>query len=80
MKSPFITFTNLIAAEDKPNYSDLQVLKSAAGFYVGTLYHEADGTRIPGTRDSLNYFSSREKAAAHLQDIIERKARTRMHL
>lgn len=52
-------------------YSDLQVLKSAAGWYVGTTYtHGSDsefaGLVEPGSRES-GYFSTEELADQHLQ-------------
>lgn len=39
----------------KQHYSDLQVLESAAGFYLGTLYAEPGQPPEAGSRDS-NYF------------------------
>ena len=48
------------------DYSDLQVCRSAAGWFIGTLYKDG----IPGSRDSC-YFASPEDAAFALQ-VLER--------
>lgn len=56
MKSPQIIHATVI--EDKERYSDLQVLLSGAGYYIGTLYNEPEGYEVPGTRDSVEYFAS----------------------
>jgi len=53
------------AITEKGTYSELQVLHSAAGYYVGTLYTNEDGFPEPGSRDS-GYFQTREKATAYL--------------
>jgi len=45
---------------EQPYYSDLKVLKSAAGYYIGTEYHSVYGT-TPGSRDS-DYYPTEEKA------------------
>lgn len=57
------------------HYSELQVLKSAAGFYVGTLYTQGEyldgklndtpGLVEPGSRDS-HYFGNAEEAGEYL--------------
>jgi hypothetical protein len=84
MKSPMIAANpallpdTLEMAEDGAvtnTYSDLMVLRSAAGYYVGTLYEERDASgtivwREPGSRDS-GYFPSEEAAAAFLQSMTE---------
>ena len=54
-------------AADPENYSDLQVLESAAGFYVGTLYSQ-DGFTEPGSRDS-DYFPTSDDAATFLDSV-----------
>ena len=59
MKSPMVT--NLGAITDPGRYSDLQVLQSAAGFYIGTVYTDEHGFKEPGSRDS-DYFATREEA------------------
>jgi hypothetical protein len=51
-------------------YSDLRVLESNAGFYLGTVYEEFDieGNLVccmPGSRDS-GYYPTREAAEADL--------------
>lgn len=57
-----------------PNYSQLQILKSAAGFYIGTLYTDPtmDGLVEPGSRDST-YFVRKEiadRALAKLESFV----------
>lgn len=56
-----------ILGEDSSNYSDLMVMKSAAGYYIGTIYNNPDGYQEPGSRDS-EYFGSRELAEAALEN------------
>jgi hypothetical protein len=55
--------------EDPENYSDLQVLKSAAGWYVGTIYNNS-GNLEPGSRDT-DYFAT-EKDARFVLELLER--------
>ena len=75
MKSPMVTSAEYI--KDSERYSDLQVLQSAAGFYVGTVYENPHGYSEPGSRDS-DYFATREQAEAYLTTITEGEASTRM--
>lgn len=53
----------------KNGYSDLMVMKSAAGFYVGTYYRDCEfseeGFLCPGSRDS-GYFATAEEAAKYI--------------
>lgn len=54
-------------------YSELRVLMSAAGYYLGTLYEEFDhkGTLVwqePGSRDSI-YFGTEEQAELALRQF-----------
>lgn len=77
MKSPMISIADYIAVEDKDRYSDMQVLKSGAGYYVGTIYSNPDGYQEPGSRDS-GYFATEGAAAAHLKAIEEGDATTRL--
>ena len=74
MKSPLITKSEHIANKDR--YSELQVLQSRAGYYVGTVYIE-DGVQMPGSRDS-GYFATQAEAEEYLRAIIEDGAPTRM--
>jgi len=71
MKSPMVQTLGCIT--DKEKYSDLQVLKSGAGFYVGTLYR--NDTDIPGmvylepgSRDT-EYFYSEKEASDYLKRL-----------
>lgn len=64
MKSPMVENASYLTK--KTGYSELQVLKSAAGFYIGTMFVDPeDGFQEPGSRDS-DYFPSREEAQAEL--------------
>jgi len=70
MKSAMVSVADYIDPNDKGNYSELQVLKSAAGYYIGTLYtnpsySEFPGLIEPGSRDS-EYFATKEEAQAVL--------------
>lgn len=60
MKSPLVENADYI--KDKENYSDIQVLVSGAGYYIGTIYNNPEGYPEPGSRDSVEYY--RDKATA----------------
>jgi hypothetical protein len=60
MKSLMVESLACIA--DKENYSDLQVMHSAAGFYIGTCYYDPVTGPEPGSRDSVEYYSTRTEA------------------
>lgn len=68
MKSPIIQQSDYI--RNKQCYSELTVMKSAAGWYVGTWYTNSDGSKEPGSRDT-GYFNSPEMAEAALAEIID---------
>lgn len=46
---------------EEAKYSDLQVMKSAAGWYIGTAYNAIGGWQEPGSRDT-DYYSTKEEA------------------
>lgn len=77
MKSPIVMDLEPL----EPGYSDLQVMKSAAGYYIGTSYamHDDDGEFIghtPGSRDSVEYYATEAEA----QHALETKSWTqRLH-
>lgn len=76
MKSPMIMAADYIPADEKKNYSDVQVLKSGAGYYLGTLHQERDSAgnllyEEPGSRDSDGYFPTPEAAAKALRAMEE---------
>lgn len=79
-----VTQLTCIPAKEKGGYSDLQVLQSAAGYYVGTTYTnvEADGSTWtePGSRDT-GYFATHEEAEKYLARLMEADptASTRQH-
>ena len=53
--------------EDIENYSELKVMHSNAGYYIGTTYTDpVAGFVEPGSRDS-NYFKTREEAEKFLK-------------
>ena len=71
MRSEQIEKAKHMTEKEKANHTDLQVLHSNAGWYVGTLYQEKDpvGNVIwtePGSRDT-DYFKSQDDAARYLR-------------
>lgn len=70
MKSPMVT--NLECIPDKEGYSELKVLMSGAGYYIGTTYLNIEPTgerwEEPGSRDS-GYFNTREEAEKYLKTL-----------
>lgn len=71
MKSLMVTNADYI--NDKSGYTDLQILKSAAGYFIGTLFEERDVTGKVifvdmGSRDS-DYFKTEEDAKIYLKTI-----------
>ena len=67
MKSPMVTNASYIP--EKKGYSELKVLRSGAGYYIGTMYVDpVDGFEEPGSRDS-DYFASKEAAEDYLRTI-----------
>jgi hypothetical protein len=67
MKS-FQVANTISSASERARYTDLQVLKSAAGWYIGTLHNAIEGWQEPGSRDSC-YFASKETAEAALKSL-----------
>lgn len=65
MRSPMVA--SLTDKEDEARYTDLQVLQSAAGWYIGTMYNNPEGYTEPGSRDSYDYYPTQE-AAQHALD------------
>lgn len=68
MKSPMVT--NLDCIPDKDRYTELRVLKSAAGWYVGTLHIDPEYGAEPGSRDS-GYFRTEIEAARFLEHVTK---------
>lgn len=56
---------------DSPAFSPLKVMKSGAGYYVGTSYTDSTYGEEPGSRDS-GYFGTPEEAQVWLDDLAER--------
>ena len=59
-KAPYI--------EDKGSYSELQVMHSNAGYYIGTIYTDPKYGEEPGSRDS-EYFKTEKDAQLFLEEI-----------
>jgi hypothetical protein len=69
MRSPMVENTPYYDNFKKAQYSELQVLRSAAGWYVGTTYTNEDGRWVgPGSRDS-GYFATEAEAQAFLNAL-----------
>ena len=67
MKSPL---TNTDYITDKHCYSDMMVCKSAAGYYIGTMYTTPEGFLEPGGRDSLEYYPTKGGAQHALDNNL----------
>ena len=66
MKSPMIETASYIKEDEKSGYSDIRVMKSAAGYYLGTVYTDPeDGFQEPGSRDSG--YMTKEQAIKELK-------------
>lgn len=76
MKSSMVQNADYIDNKEKGSYSDLQVLQSNAGFYIGTIFTDAEGWQEPGSRDS-DYFPTRAAAAIALEAIKSGEMETR---
>lgn len=70
MKSPMVKQAGYITDKDKGRFSELQVLRSGAGYYIGTIYHNSAGYDEPGSRDS-GYYQTREEAENDLALLLE---------
>ena len=69
MKSLQVAFVYSNPA-DLAKFSDLQVLRSAAGWYIGTIHTDEKGFQEPGSRDST-YFASEEIAKKVLDKLVK---------
>ena len=47
--------------EELARFTELQVMKSAAGYYIGTAYNNEEGYQEPGSRDT-DYYRTKEDA------------------
>jgi|TARA_R110000765_G_scaffold71994_4_gene139790 hypothetical protein len=56
-----------VCPEEAGDYSDLKVMRSAAGYYIGTSYNDPDMGPVPGSRDS-GYYPTEEAAQADLDN------------
>lgn len=56
----------LTPKDEAGNYTDLQVCRSNAGYYIGTMFVGDDGFIEPGSRDS-GYYRTKEEAETALQ-------------
>lgn len=74
MKSPMVTNAPYIT--EKESYSELQVLQSGGGWYIGTMFEERDANgkvifQEPGSRDS-DYFRTEIEARRYLETLQDR--------
>ncbi len=53
-------------------YSELKVLRSGAGYYIGTEHHHELGFTEPGSRESEEYYASEKEA----QDALDNESWT----
>ena len=53
--------------DEDPRVSPIQVLRSFAGFYIGTLYDDPEMGPIPNTRESMDYYPTHKDA----QDALD---------
>lgn len=71
MRSPMIKRLR-IGEEEEKRYSDLQILQSGGGYYIGTMYRNEDDPKHPfdepGTRDT-GYYLKREDAEKDFERI-----------
>jgi hypothetical protein len=72
-----VSSADYIDEDDKGNYSELKVMRSAAGWYVGTEYHDPAGFTEPGSRDT-GYFSTEREAQLELTMLEAGLANPRM--
>lgn len=73
-RSPLVE--RIVPADQHIHYSDLQVLQSGVGWYIGTLYTDPEhGFTEPGSRTS-EYFSS---AAAASEALATGRWHQRLH-
>jgi hypothetical protein len=77
MKSPMVTSADYIEEVDKGSYSELKVMRSTAGWYVGTEYNDPAGFTEPGSRDS-GYFATEREADLELTMMQAGLAQPRM--
>lgn len=68
MKSIQILRAHYINPPEKPQYSDLIVLRSAAGYYLGTFYTDPKEGPSPGSRDT-SYLESKPQAELALRTL-----------
>lgn len=63
-----------IQIEKIPNkeghYGPLEVCRSAAGYYIGRIFHDTMGYEEPGSRES-DYFWTKEEAETALKEGFE---------
>ena len=70
LKSLQVRETYSPGAPEPANYSSLQILKSPAGYYLGTIYIDPDHMfEEPGSRDT-NYFPTLDQAIRALECMV----------
>lgn len=73
MKSPMIQTASYLDEKEKSGYSDLKVLKSGAGWYIGTTFENSEDVpgvtfTEPGSRDT-DYFATEDEAKDFLRRL-----------
>lgn len=68
MKSIQVLRARYTPLQDKENYSDLIVLRSIEGYYIGTLYNDPVYGTAPGSRDT-SYLVSKSQAELALRTL-----------
>ncbi len=74
MRSPMIKHGDFLTEGEKGRYTEMKVLRSGAGYYIGTLYEERDAAgnltwQEPGSRDSPCYFATEVEAERYLKTM-----------
>ena len=69
---------SIVSPGDHEYYSDLKVMKSGAGYYIGTSFDHPAGWSEPGTRDS-RYFRTEEEATEELKAMEAGQTPDRIH-
>lgn len=69
MKSPKVELLKKQGLLDpSEEYSDMQICKSPAGYFIGTIYSNPEGYTEPGSRDS-HYFLDEASAQLYLEQV-----------
>ena len=82
MKSPMVENLSHLEPDEEGSYSELQVLQSAAGYYIGTMFTHTGGRFKglvePGSRDS-DYFPTFGAAETFLKTLENGENHDKLH-